>query len=107
MSVIGLKVPGALNSKVVPSASPTANPSSAPRYRSRIKNCGTLLLRCAQVLTQLNCAGVSGDSGFQELFTTVLHFVLNSAKASSGDRPCSCNQHATTSPVRPTPPQQC
>src|SRR5258706_584637 len=34
MSVIGVKHPGASNSKVVPKASPTANPSKHPRNRS-------------------------------------------------------------------------
>jgi len=47
------------------------------------------------------------DSGLQERFSTVLHFRRSSANASSGVRPCSCNQHPTTRPVRPTPPQQC
>src|ERR1700751_2570183 len=36
ISVIGTKVPGALNSKVVPSASPIASPRRAPRYLSRV-----------------------------------------------------------------------
>jgi hypothetical protein len=35
MSDTGLKVPGGLNSSVVPSASPAASPSIAPRNRSR------------------------------------------------------------------------
>src|SRR5574341_1145404 len=34
MSSMGSKEPGGLNSKVVPSASPTARPSRHPRYRS-------------------------------------------------------------------------
>src|SRR4051812_12826847 len=35
MSRTGSKVPGGLNSTVVPTASPTASPTSAPRKRSR------------------------------------------------------------------------
>src|SRR3990172_8784175 len=34
MSSMGSKEPGGLNSRVVPSASPTARPSRHPRYRS-------------------------------------------------------------------------
>src|SRR6516165_8066622 len=78
MSVIGLKVPGASNSKVVPKASPTANPSIAPRYRSQSISFWTLLRRSGQVLTQSTCSGVSGDSGCPKLFFTVLH--LQSAR---------------------------
>src|SRR6266542_2357143 len=36
MSSIGAKEPGGLNSRVVPSASPTARPNIAPRYRSAV-----------------------------------------------------------------------
>jgi len=36
MSVSGANVPGGLNSKVVPKASPAASPSRAPRYLSRV-----------------------------------------------------------------------
>ena len=56
---------------------------------------------------QFTCSTVSGHSGLRERFSTVLHFRRSSANASSGVRPCSCNQHPTTRPVRPTPPQQC
>jgi hypothetical protein len=36
MSASGANVPGGLNSKVVPRASPVANPRRAPRYLSRV-----------------------------------------------------------------------
>ena len=53
MSLIGLKVPGLLNSRVAPRASPTASPIRHPRYRSR-----SIFIFLAR---QFSCAGFSSQ----------------------------------------------
>src|ERR1035438_7231743 len=108
ISVSGLKLPGGLNSSVVPTASPMAKPNRHPRKRSRVSIEPLPVIRGArpgsdQFCTNSLCSGVSGESGLRFDFATVLHMEASWRKASSPLIPLRVRLQPITVPVRPTP----